>query len=69
MMHVSTSAGYVVAIIFGIALNSDARLRPKKLLRIEALFDVGLSHLTTRFALVFIWWWLGWHFLGSLQPI
>jgi TM2 domain-containing membrane protein YozV len=69
MMHISTSVGYLVAIIVGLIISGFARLYPGRIVRLGAIFNLGLSREVTRFAFVFIWWWIGWHFLGSLKPI
>lgn len=68
-MHVSTSLGYVIAFFVGLGITEIARRKPTKISRLGEIFEIGLTHQVTRFAFVFIWWWLGWHFLGSLQPI
>ena len=68
-MHISTSSGYLVAAVVGLLINVYAKRSPMKISPIGQLFSFANTHRVSRFAFVFIWWWLGWHFLGSLQPI
>ena len=68
-MHISTTWGYVVvfAIACGIYLYSENH--PKKIAPFRSLFNYVVGHKVSRLALLVIWWWVGWHFMGSLQPL
>ncbi len=68
-MHISTSSGYLIGAVIGLLINAYARRFPVKIAPIGELFRFANTHRITRFAFVFIWWWLGWHFMGSLKPI
>jgi hypothetical protein len=69
MMHISASWVYIAIVIVAVSVVMYSAENPEKIAPFRALFNYVISHRVSRFALLVIWWWLGWHFLGSLQPV
>lgn len=57
--------GYVFFLLFILSSNFWASKHPKVLLTLPDLLSRYMSERSTRLALGFIWWWIGWHFLYS----
>jgi hypothetical protein len=68
-MHISTTWGYIVILAAALIFNLYADMHPERFAPFRSLFNYIVSLRVSRFALLVIWWWLGWHFLGSLQPL
>ena len=66
-MSYSTSfiviTGYLVIVALGIILWLLSKFERIKLHKVGVLMDRILHHRTTRIAIIFGWWWVGWHFL------
>ena len=68
-MHVSTSWIYILILMSAAYLAFYSIRNPQRVAPPRLVFNYVLAHQVSRFALLVIWWWLGWHFLGSLQEI
>lgn len=68
-MHFTYSWIYLGILAIAIAVQMYSTENPSTIAPFRMLFNFVVSHRVSRFALLVIWWWLGWHFLGSLQPI
>jgi hypothetical protein len=64
-MHLSTSYIYLVLVLIAVAFAIYSDLKDRYFASALEVFSAVVTHKTTRFALLIVWWWLGWHFLGS----
>ncbi|MFM2384976.1 MAG: hypothetical protein RL166_850 [Actinomycetota bacterium] len=56
-------AGYLALVAIGTALWLLSKFERIRLHKVGILMDRILHHRTTRVAIIFGWWWVGWHFL------
>jgi len=56
---------YLLILSVGIGVSIFARLKPNEVTPFSSVLNQILSNRTSRFVLTFIWWWIGWHFIGS----
>ncbi|MEN9325143.1 MAG: hypothetical protein RL414_897 [Actinomycetota bacterium] len=68
-MPASTTIQYILVLIAGLILFSYSHRHPHKVAPFRALLNFVLAHRVSRLAILCIWWWLGWHFLGSPEVI
>ncbi|MEN9687161.1 MAG: hypothetical protein RL381_173 [Actinomycetota bacterium] len=66
MSRTITTFGYLFALLFVLVSNYWAVKNPTKLMPLAKLLSQVMQERTTRLALGFIWWWLGWHFLYAM---
>lgn len=65
MSSVVTTGGFIVLAVVALALLLLPRMAPHRFLsNVEMLESLFYARIT-RFALVVVWWWVGWHFLGT----
>ncbi|MDP1720540.1 MAG: DUF6186 family protein [Candidatus Nanopelagicaceae bacterium] len=57
--------GYFLCAISAIALWIASRTIPEKIAPLGSLLQQMLESRTNRIALIGIWWWIGWHFIGQ----
>jgi len=60
--------GYFVAAIGALAVWIASRTVPEKIAPLGSLLQKMLERRTNRIALLGIWWWIGWHFVGQPWP-
>jgi hypothetical protein len=68
-MHISSSWVYMIILATALGISFYSSENPGKIAPFRALFNFVLAHRVSRFAILVIWWWIGWHFLGSSQPL
>ena len=68
-MHISTSWIYAAFLLIAALFALNSHFRPDRFAPFSAIARLALAHRTTRFTLMIIWWWLGWHFFGSPNSI
>jgi hypothetical protein len=69
MIQISASWVYLLIALIALSTYFYSSRVPEKIAPFRALFNFVICHRVSRFAILVIWWWIGWHFLGSLQPI
>ena len=69
MMQNVTLLIYLLILSLGISIAIFARLKPNEVAPFSSVLNQILSNRTSRFVLTFIWWWIGWHFMGSPWPV
>jgi len=69
MIHNLTIYIYSCIIILGLGISVFAKLNPNTIAPFSSVLNQILSNRTSRFVLTFVWWWIGWHFMGSPWPI
>lgn len=58
-----------IPVAYGLVLAGAAMLQVWSLINRDKIAPIGemieriMHHRSTRIAVVFIWWWLGWHFV------
>jgi uncharacterized protein DUF6186 len=57
-----TIAGYLAVVVAGVVLDLAARRRTSRLATIGDVFSKLSARRLGRVAVMFSWWWLGWHF-------
>ena len=57
--------GYVLAVAGFVALTVLGRTRGSKLASASNLLAHVLQTRASRFGLLVVWWWLGWHYLAG----
>jgi hypothetical protein len=61
----SSSTGYFVLVLLGIIIWEYSRMNPSRIAPFGELIRHLMQKRMNRIALIAIWWWLGWHFIGS----
>jgi Family of unknown function (DUF6186) len=64
-MHISTSWGYFLIFVVAVIVTEFSHRNPEKIAPFLRVADYSIRKRVTRTALLLVWWWLGWHFLGS----
>lgn len=62
-MNISTTWGYAVLILFAMFVYGYSHVRPQQIAPFSWLMDAALQSRVSRFSLIMIWLWIGWHFL------
>lgn len=65
MITSRSGIGYLLLLLAAFLIWCSARIRPSKIAPLGRLIRYLMQWRTNRIALIAIWWWLGWHFLGS----
>ena len=60
--------GYFVCAIGALSVWIASRTVPEKFTPLGPLLQKMLERRTNRIALLGIWWWIGWHFIGQPWP-
>ncbi len=60
--------GYFVCAIGALSVWIASRTVPEKITPLGSLLQKMLERRTNRIALLGIWWWIGWHFIGQPWP-
>ncbi|MEI9906690.1 MAG: DUF6186 family protein [Actinomycetota bacterium] len=59
---------YGALTIFGFGTWLASKFLPAKFAPLNELFGRAFESRSNRIAILIIWWWFGWHFLGTPWP-
>jgi len=65
MIFSRSGIGYLLLLLAALSTWCWARIKPSTIASFGVLIRYLMQWRTNRIALIAIWWWLGWHFLGS----
>lgn len=62
------SMGYLVLLLASVVTWIASRTRPNQVAPLGHLLARLMNSRVNRIAILAIWWWLGWHFVGQPFP-
>lgn len=57
-----TVGAFVAVVVAGVLVQVVARVRPEVASTCGAVLTWAMRRRSTQLFVVFVWWWLGWHF-------